>query len=45
MTGISGFINLSGENMLKVGVNGFGRIGRNFLRAYHRLPIERKAEA
>ncbi len=33
MTGISGFINLSGENMLKVGVNGFGRIGRNFLRA------------
>jgi glyceraldehyde 3-phosphate dehydrogenase len=33
VTGISGFINLSGENMLKVGVNGFGRIGRNFLRA------------
>ena len=33
MTGISGFINLSGENMLKIGVNGFGRIGRNFLRA------------
>ena len=33
MTGISGFINLNGENMLKVGVNGFGRIGRNFLRA------------
>jgi len=33
VTGIFGFINLSGENMLKVGVNGFGRIGRNFLRA------------
>jgi glyceraldehyde 3-phosphate dehydrogenase len=33
VTGISGFINLNGENMLKVGVNGFGRIGRNFLRA------------
>jgi len=33
VTGISGFINLSEENMLKVGVNGFGRIGRNFLRA------------
>jgi glyceraldehyde 3-phosphate dehydrogenase len=33
VNGISGFINLSGENMLKVGVNGFGRIGRNFLRA------------
>jgi glyceraldehyde 3-phosphate dehydrogenase len=28
-----GFIKLSGEDMLKVGVNGFGRIGRNFLRA------------
>jgi len=28
-----GFINLNGEDMLKVGVNGFGRIGRNFLRA------------
>jgi len=28
-----GYINLSGEDMLKVGVNGFGRIGRNFLRA------------
>ena len=33
MNQISELILLSEENMLKVGVNGFGRIGRNFLRA------------